>query len=446
MQIYPFRNKSIKIVMKEREVAYGINVSGFIKGQFGLGEGVRSNIRSIKAANIPYCVNDLNIDVPKYISNAEHVDEHLKTTNDYAINLIQVNIDSLPNVVKNVDMSYFKGKYNIAFWAWELENFPKEAKTFFPLFNEIWVPSNFCAEAISKISPIPVLKFMHSIEIPEPQYTRETFNLPKDKFVFLTMFDYYSSIHRKNPIAVIDAYVKTYGKNNPHVLLVIKSSISKEFPKERKMLMEKIDNNSSIILIEEILEKEHLYSLMNCCDCFVSLHRSEGFGLTLAEAMYLEKPVIGTAYSSNVEFMNNANSYLVNHSLVKKSANFYYGGENDYWAEADTEHAAQLMLDVIQNPEKARKIAKQAKTDAHTVLSPMIIGSKIKNRIDLIYNEIIPNQSNAKDKISLLEFENKFLQQKLHILRNYAPIKMKLAFKNLKNKLFGKNRKYIWEE
>lgn len=432
--------------MKEKKSMYGVNVSGFIKGQFGLGEGVRSNIRSIKAANVPYCVNDLNMNLPKYISNADNIDEQLKSTNDYAINLIQVNMDMIPKVVESVGTRYFEGKYNIGFWAWELENFPEASKTFFPLFNEIWVPSNFCAEAISKISPVPVLKFMHSIEIPEPKFDRETFNLPQEKFIFLTIFDYYSSIDRKNPIAVIDAYVKAFGRNNPDVLLVIKSSISKEFPKDKRILMDKIDNNSSIILIEEILEKEHLYSLMNCCDCFVSLHCSEGFGLTMAEAMYLEKPVIGTAYSSNVEFMNNANSYLVNYSLVRTPSNFYYSNNSDYWADADTEHAAQLMMDVFHNPEKTLKIAKQAKIDAHTVLSPEVIGNKIKNRIDLIYNDIIPNQSETKDRVSLLEFENKFLQQKLDRLRSYAPIKMKLAFKNFKNKLLGKNKKYIWED
>ncbi|TYP92983.1 glycosyltransferase involved in cell wall biosynthesis [Sphingobacterium allocomposti] len=432
--------------MKEERPAYGVNISGFIKGQFGLGEGVRSNIRSIKSANVPYCVNDLNIDMPKYIANSNDIDEHFKATNDYAINLVQANIDILPLVLKNVGLNYFEGKYNIGFWAWELENFPEESKTFFPLFNEIWVPSNFCAEAISKISPIPVIKFMHSIDIPTPRFYRKTFNLPENKFIFMTMFDYYSSIDRKNPIAVVDAYTKAFGKNNPDVLLVIKSSISKEFPNEKKALLEKIGDNSSIILIEEILEQEYLYSLMNCCDCFVSLHCSEGFGLTMAEAMYLEKPVIGTAYSSNMEFMNNANSYLVNFSLVKKSASFNYGHEDDYWAAADVDHAAQLMTDVFTNPEKAKKIAKQAKLDTNKILSPAVIGEKIKNRIDLIYNEIIPNLSDTKNKVSLLEFENMFLKQKLEKLKSYTPIKMKLAFKNLKNKLSGKNRKYIWED
>src|SRR5690606_6388867 len=120
---------------------------------------------------------------------------------------------------------------------------------------------------------------------------------------------------------------------------VIKSSISKEFPNEKKALLEKIGDNSSIILIEEILEQEYLYSLMNSCDCSVSLHCSEGFGLTMAEAMYLVKPVIGTAYSSNMEFMKYASSYLVKYSLVKKSARSDYGHECDYWAAADVDPA-----------------------------------------------------------------------------------------------------------
>ena len=432
--------------MTEKDSKYGINISGFIKGQFGLGEGVRSNIRSIKAASIPFCINDLKLHTPQYISNNENIEENFTEINKYTINLLQANMDDIPKVLKNVGMSYFEKKYNIGFWAWELENFPKEFKWVFNLFDEIWVPSNFCAEAISRISPVPVLKFMHSIEIPKPSYSRETFNLPKGKFIFLTMFDYYSSIERKNPIAVIDAYLKAFGKNNPDVLLVIKSSISKDFPKDKKTIVDKIDDNPSIILIEEILEKDHLYSLINCTDCFVSLHCSEGFGLTMAEAMYLEKPVIATSYSSNMEFMTNANSYLVNYSLIKKSERFGYGGNDDYWASADTEHAAQLMLEVVQNPEKANRIAIKAKFDIQKMLSPAVIGNKIKTRIDIIYNDIIPNQSNTKKRISQLEFEKDLLQQKLNLIRSYAPIKIKVAFKNLKNKLFNKDNKYTWED
>ena len=428
-------------------INFGVNISGYINKQFGLGEGVRSNIRAVKTTDVPYVINDFNIVLSKHV-----VDETLNALtvskeNPYNINLVQINIDRLHSVMQETDKSYFQNKYNIAFWAWELENFPEESKVFFKLFNEIWVPSNFCTEAISKVSPIPVIKMMHSIEIENTPYSRKNFNLPEDKFIFMTMFDYYSSISRKNPIATIDSYEQSFGKNNPDVLLLIKTSISKEFPNEKKQLVNRIDGNKSIIVIEEILERDKLYSLMNCCDCFVSLHRSEGFGLTMAEAMYLGKPVIATAYSANTEFMNINNSFPVKYRLVKTGDQYYFSTDKDVWADADIQHASQQMTLVYNNKNLASEIAQRGQNDVKQFLSPQIMGEKIKQRLELINKEIFPNlsQKNSNEE-SLLNFEIQLLEDKLNKIRNLKPVLWKIRFKNFQNKLTGKNRKYFWED
>lgn len=423
---------------------FGVNISGYINKQFGLGEGVRSNIRAIKTTDVPFVLNDFNIELSKYVKD-DHSQE-ISKENPYNINLIQINIDQLLKVIEKTDKSYFQDKYNIGFWAWELENFPEESKVFFDLFNEIWVPSNFCTEAISKVSPVPVLKFMHSIAIEKPLFTRKDFDLPEDKFVFFTMFDYYSSIHRKNPIATIDAYEKAFGVNNSKVLLVIKSSLSNEFPKEKSTLMERIGSNKSIVLIEEILERNQLFSLMNCCNCFVSLHRSEGFGLTMAEAMYLGKPVIATGYSANTEFMNLNNSFLVKYSLVKTGKQYYFSTDKDFWADPDCNDAAKKMLFVYENPAEAKKIANRGETDVKRFLSPKLLGEKIKNRLQFINAEIFPRMHDkASSKESLLLLENKIQQQKIEKLRSLWYVKLKENFKNFQNKITGKKRKYMWE-
>ncbi|UOE40555.1 glycosyltransferase [Chryseobacterium suipulveris] len=433
--------------MNFKEDSFGVNISGYINKQFGLGEGVRANIRAIKTTEIPYVLNDFNIDISKHIKDCTDGTQKISAENPYSINLVQVNIDKLLGLIGETDRKYFLGKYNIAFWAWELETFPEESKVYFDLFDEIWVPSNFCTEAISKVSPVPVLKFMHSIEIEKPTLSRRELNLPEDKFLFLTMFDYYSSIDRKNPIATIEAYEKAFGKNNPDVILVIKSSLSNEFPKEKQILISKIGNNKSIILIEEILEKNELYSLMNCCDCFVSLHRSEGFGLTMAESMYLGKPVIATAYSANNEFMTINNSFLVKYKLVSAKDMYYFSTAKDFWADPDTNHAAELMKEVMQNLEYAQMIAEQGKKDVHHLLSPKLIGEKIANRLKFINIHLHSKSNEMKSsEDGLLLLENKLLQKKIEKLRSYFPIQLKLWFKDFQNKLTGKKRKYMWED
>ncbi|AZI56187.1 glycosyltransferase family 1 protein [Epilithonimonas vandammei] len=425
---------------------FGLNISGYINKQFGLGEGVRSNIRAIQTTDVPYVINDFNITLSKHVKDDDQNKLIVSEKNPYNINLVQINIDRLHSVMQQTDKSYFENKYNIAFWAWELENFPEESKLFFSLFNEIWVPSNFCTEAISKVSPVPVIKMMHSIEIEKPLFTRKDFNLSDNKFIFMTMFDYYSSFVRKNPIATIDAYENAFGKNNSEVILLIKTSISQEFPEDKKLLIDRIGDNKSIIIIEEILERNKLYSLMNCCDCFVSLHRSEGFGLTMAEAMHLGKPVIATAYSANTEFMNINNSFLVKYNLIKTGDQYYYSTEKDIWADADIYHCSEQMKLVYENRELASDIALRGQKDVKEFLSPQVIGNKIKNRLEIINKEIIPNlsQKTSTDE-SLLKFEIKLLEEKLNKIRSLKPVQWKIKFKNFQNKLRGRNRKYFWE-
>lgn len=433
--------------MNEQKAAYGINISGYINKQFGLGEGVRSNIRAIKSTDIPYVLNDFNIVLSKHVVDDAKNQLEISAENPYNINLVQINIDRLQQVIEQTDKSYFLDKYNIGFWAWELENFPEKSKIYFDLFDEIWVPSNFCTEAISKVSPVPVLKMMHSIEIEKPTFSRKEFGLPEDHFVFLTMFDYYSFLNRKNPIATIDAYEKAFGKNNEQVLLVIKTSISKEFPEDRKKLTDRISDNTSIIIIEEILDRDRLYSLMNCCDAFISLHRSEGFGLTMAEAMYLGKPTIATGYSANIEFMTVNNSFLVQYTMISAGNQYYFSTEKDYWADADVEDASRKMLFVVNHPEETAHIARRGQQDVQRYLSPKVIGEKMKERIKIINEDILPNRANGNAREDIfLELEIQRLKEKLNKLRSYKAVRLKIAFKNLQNKISGKDRKYFWEE
>ncbi|MEK0196260.1 glycosyltransferase, partial [Microcoleus anatoxicus] len=146
--------------------------------------------------------------------------------------------------------------------------------------------------------------------------------LPEDKFIFLFMFDIGSGFERKNPLATIEAFKRAFGKSNDDVLLIVKYRPHPLFLHLQAQLKAQAEDWPSIQFIEGDLKKEELHALVDNCNCYVSLHRAEGFGLTMAEAMYYGKPTIATAYSSNIEFMNVGNSFPVKYELVKTTQDY----------------------------------------------------------------------------------------------------------------------------
>ncbi|MEG4807419.1 glycosyltransferase [Microcoleus sp. F8-D3] len=358
----------------------GMNIAGYISGEFGIGEGVRANIRAAEAANIPFVINNFTRSPHR---KQDTTYQNFSQDNPHPVNLIQVNADEVATFIKHTGSSYFENKYNIGFWAWELPAFPPEWQPAFNHFQEIWTYSNYCAEAISAVSPIPVIKIMPSLALPVTLLNREALNLPKDKFIFLFVFDFSSRIERKNPLAVIQAFKQAFGEDDS-VLLIVKSSNANKFPEAQASLNSAIAHNSNIKHLDGYLSKDEINGLLYNCDCYISLHRCEGFGLTMAEAMFYGKPVIATGYSSNTEFMNVGNSYLVKYKLIpiEKDCGPYKKG--NMWAEPDKEHAADLMRHVFNNYREAQQVGRIAAEEIKTLLTPQVVGRKIKNRLEYI--------------------------------------------------------------
>jgi len=423
----------------------GINILGYINKRVGLGEGVRSNVRSISEVGIPYVLNDIEAKWRKDDGALDAPSLELSSDNPYGINLIQINADYFSGVLHH-DLSYFADRYNIGFWAWELESFPRKFQKYIDLLDEIWVPSNFCLNAISQVSNKPVLRFMHSIEVVCGSETREDFNLPEDKLVYLTIFDYASLVARKNPYASIKAFEEAFGKNTQEAVLVVKTSNVGWCKKEKQDLKSHIADNGSILVIEESMPREKLNALINAADVFVSLHRSDGFGLTMAEAMYLGKPVIATGYSANTEFMTSETGFLVPYRLVDVGDDFLHPELNERWADADVSEAARMMKALAMDAEWRANVGSKAREHVRHILSPKTIGAKIKARLDYLYDIAIPKtMKTEKQAILDLRVANAHLQDQVEALKRIKFVQWKLQFKNLKNRLFGRNKKYIWE-
>ena len=362
---------------------FGINISGYINGEFGVGEGARANIRSIEAAGIPFALNNFT-NSPHRKQDTTYQD--FSQDNPYPVNLIQVNADEVTKFIKSAGYNYLERRYNIGFWAWELPTFPPELCSRFNCFQEIWTYSNHCAEAISMASPIPVIKIMPSISLVTPSLSREALGLPKNKFIFLFVFDFFSRIERKNPFATIAAFKQAFGESNQEVLLLIKSCNSEYFTEQREFLNSAIGNCQSIKHIDGYLSKTQVNALLYNSDCYVSLHRCEGFGLTMAEAMFFGKPAIATAYSSNTEFMNVGNSFLVKYKLEEIKADLGPYKKGNAWASPDIEHAANLMRYVFNNYQEAKQIGARGAAEIKSLLSPKAMGNKIKARLEYIGN------------------------------------------------------------
>lgn len=365
--------------------AFGVNLTGHITGDFGLAEAARGTLRAMQAAGIPFKIMDLKVGGQP---NSDTSYTNFSEDNPYPINIVQTNPNWVEQILAGyfpgIGSGYFQGKYNIGVWLWELPAFPAEWQWAFDLFDEIWTPSNFCAEAFAAVSQVPVLKIPVSLVFPQPSLTRADLQLPADKFIFLFIFDFGSSFERKNPFATIEAFKQAFGQANQDVLLVLKFANSHYFPERREQLKELTEDWPSIQFIDGHLKKEEIHGLVNSCDCYVSLHRAEGFGLTMSEAMYYGKPVIATAYSSNMEFMNVGNSFPVKYELLTTTEDYGAYPKGSVWAEPDVDHAAALMQYVFNNYQAAQTVGDRAAKEISSLLSPPTVGKKIRSRLEFI--------------------------------------------------------------
>jgi glycosyltransferase involved in cell wall biosynthesis len=210
---------------------------------------------------------------------------------------------------------------------------------------------------------------------------RNQFGLPTDSFLFLSMFDTHSTSQRKNPRGAIEAFKKAFAPGRTDVGLVIKIHNSGAFPGEVERLRAELEGYSNIFLMERTLTRMEVYGLIDACDAFVSLHRSEGFGLVMAEAMYMGKPVIGTLWSGNTEFMNEWNSCAVRYTLVQIQSDAGPYRASCTWAEPDSYHAASYMARLVQDGEYYRMISEQGKATIRDSFSLQASGARIRQRL-----------------------------------------------------------------
>ncbi len=360
----------------------GINLVGYLQAETGMGEAARSLARALETTELPMSRHNLGIGVIARQEDRSFTEESGGAL-AYDVNLFVANADQVQPVYEHLGGEIFGGRYNIGFWLWELETFPDRWRPAFDVLHEIWTPSTFCLDALAAVSPIPVRRVPIPVrEAPEASHDRSHFGLPPDAFIFLFSFNFLSYAERKNPLGLVRAFRRAF-KPGEGPLLVLKSS-SEDFSPELQGSLEHEIGDADVRMIQGYVDRDEALSLTAVCDCYVSLHRSEGFGLTLAEAMIAGKPVIATPYSGVSDFFDVNTGYPVRYDLVEIEEDVGPYPAGAVWAEPDIEHAAELMRQVFEHREEASEVAKRGQERVRRQLSAEAVGRTLSLRFDAV--------------------------------------------------------------
>jgi glycosyltransferase involved in cell wall biosynthesis len=361
---------------------FGVNVVGYFRSEAGTGEAARQVVGALDAQHVPVMpIHGQTIPVSRQgHSFATGTPEDAA----FPLNLICMNADMLPEFAQQAGEEFFAGRYSIGLWFWEIERFPERWRDSFSLLEEVWAPTAHIATALEPLATVPVSTVRIPVQFPPvPARDRADLGLPPDKFLFLFSFDYLSVFKRKNPLAVIAAFTRAFGPGEG-VGLIIKCINPDQDPAAHAELRAATGAHPDIEVIDRYLSPMDNRSLTASCDCYVSLHRAEGFGFGPADAMWLEKPVIATGYSGNLDFMTASNSLLVDYRLVPIGPGADPYPADAQWADPDVQHAATLMRALFDDPERARQLGARAAADIRRTHSPAAAGEIMRRRLEAI--------------------------------------------------------------
>ncbi len=359
---------------------FGFNVIGYVSGNLGMGVTARHFIRLLLDRGCRVSVFDMNPGLEKLGHDGQYADITVKNFVDlpYSINLFLLNISNLDEILLAPPDGLFReDRFNVALAWWELTILPERFTEALRLFDIVLAGSEFVEHAFLFNAPdCRIVNAKHPIYFPELSITgdRSRFSLPDGAILFLSSFDPYSGMHRKNPYAAISAFRLAFpDKDDDRVRLVIKlncNSVCHDDAIQANIneLRHQAEQDSRLILITEILDYVDVLQLYASCDVFVSLHRSEGLGLAPLEAMRLGRPVIATGWSGNLAYMNYANSCLIPYRFIPADGDWHYTkrfvGQMAFWAEPDIDHAARWMRVLVEQPVLRSRLAGNALSSA----------------------------------------------------------------------------------
>ncbi len=323
----------------DRARPFGVNLFGYFDTESGVGEIARGLAAMQRAADVPHVLVNVEQD---WLRRGDRRVRGFSVTHPYAVDLLAVNADQAAPVARGFGLRPGDGRYRIGYWFWELSRLPPAQAAAASWFHELWTASDFCREALAEATRVPTFKLLPAlVAAPAGTRTRADFGFG-DEFVALFVFDAASIVKRKNPGALISAFRRAFRPDEP-ARLVLKTVNAT--PRQRAAIA-RLAGGSRVELRDGYVPHGEVVDLLAACDVYVSLHRSEGLGLTLLDALLLGRPVIATHYSGVTEFFDGPGTHPVAHRLVTLRRAYGPYPRGAQWADPDVGEAARRLREV----------------------------------------------------------------------------------------------------
>jgi glycosyltransferase involved in cell wall biosynthesis len=379
----------------EERDALEVSLIGYATGWTGRAEHVRAVWRALKTAGISAKIYNAGgfdpTDKRNDLELISRFDERLQP----GIRIFSLNGDEVQSVLDVLEARQpgsFQSGYNIIFPAWELPRYPQEWARELDRFDEVWTASPFADQSIKAAVTVPVFQLPNACE---PHITelreRSYFDIPEDRFVILFFFDVWSYAERKNPWAVVEAFRRLLAArpNAPIHLIMKLNNSSRDAGVLQRLVAATAGFRDRVTFLDTVMQSNDVKNLVRCCDCFLSLHRSEGFGRGPAEAMFYGKPVVATGWSGNMEYMNSRVSFPVGYRLIPPKDGEYLHSENQVWADPDIAQAVQILSKLVDDPIYARTSGDRARAHMRANYSDAAIGKRYRARLEAIAAEAL---------------------------------------------------------
>ncbi len=366
---------------------FGVDLYGPVDLVTGLGTSSRGFACAMQHARLPVHL----VPTGHLYTGVTSVDTGLASDpRRFPITVEHVNADSTERFLWHFGDDLASARARVAVWYWELAAFRPDWIPNTRYYDEIWVASRFVQRSVSAVTNVPVVVVPPPVTLTAPgelRPVRKRFGVSDEQFLFLYVFDYSSYVDRKNPFCLVDAFIDEFSAE-PDVHLLLKLSHADPTAAGYGRLMAAAEAHDNITLASDLLDDADLESLFRTADCYVSPHRSEGFGLTPAEAMLRDCPVIATDYGATTDFLTPETGFPLEYTLVELEEDQGPYPRGYVWADASREHLRSLLRRVVDDVPEARRRAEAGRRLILEQYSVAAAGDRIQRRLRPLYDAL----------------------------------------------------------
>lgn len=363
---------------------------GFFSGSLGLGAAARRLVENLRSIGRTVYTIDVT-ERFRLDRDVDWSDQRIPDIPGGAV-IFCVNPNQIVTLLPDFGSDYFKSKLLIGYWWWEFEVLPNYWIMLANGFDEIWCSSQFVYGALARCITKPTVRYVPQLmSRPAANKSNSGRYAADGLFTVLAAADLKSTTARKNPEGAVRAFRAAFGDASDK-RLIVKVSGAASRPDEVRKLERSIGGMRNVVLETETLSAENFSSLLSRADVFLSLHRSEGLGLIMIEAMLLGKPVVATAWSGGLDFMNHTNAGLVGYRLRNvRPGEYIEAPMGSKWAEPNIDEAAQWLIRL----EKDAMLRSELVANGLETVSKLFASESAKRSFERIVSSALPERAHA---------------------------------------------------